>query len=71
MTEFLTSYAGLIAVVSLIIGAVACLFAADANGRADGWQAWAEQLEAENAHLRGRHPGVVALPPRKDGDRRG
>lgn len=69
MSEFLTSYAGVIALVCLASTVVAGLLLADANDRADRWQTWAEELEDENDRLRARlndRPGVVALRPRRE-----
>lgn len=72
MAEFLTSYAGVIAIIAVLVAAALGALLADALDRADRWQAWAEDLEAENDRLRANaRPRVVALPPRQTGEHRG
>lgn len=74
MTDWLTSYAGVIAIAAVVVAVVACALLAEANHRLDQvetqrdrWRRYANGLERENDDLRDRvrrQAPVVALPPR-------
>lgn len=60
MTEFLTSYAGVIALIAIVAAATSALLLVESTSNLRRWEAWAEELEDENDRLRNRLRGAGA-----------